>query len=125
MFGQYNTKVTTVESRATTTLTLIENIVYLTVKTSCYARKEKKSYTFINTIKYSSFQIHLHFKSDIYSTKYKYHYSFCEVSCTAKNPANCCIFVYSSFCALHYAKHQQAHLLFQVKTLFFSCKQSM
>ena len=55
MFGQYNTKVTTVESRATTTLTLIENIVYLTVKTSCYARKEKKSYTFINTIKYLFF----------------------------------------------------------------------
>ena len=68
IFGQYNTKVITVESRATTTLTLIENIVCKIVRISCYACKEKKIYTFINTIKYTSFQIHLHFKSDIYRT---------------------------------------------------------
>ena len=43
--------------------------------------------TLLNT--YISFQIHLHFKSDIYSAKYRYHYSFCEVSyCNAKNTAH-------------------------------------
>ena len=97
------------------TMALIENIVCKIVRISCYACKEKKLYTFINTIKYTFFKYIciLNLTSIVQSTNIIIHF--------VRFPK----LLYNYFCALHYAKHQKAHLLFQVKTLFFSCKQIM